>query len=90
MKHKAIPKKIRQQVYDKYNGRCAYCGCKLEYKDMQVDHIESVYMAIECLDKEVDDSRKKAAAIAQKAQWESFIEYYQKAYSIALNKKIKK
>jgi protein subunit release factor B len=41
-------------------------------------------------DKEVDDSRKKAAAIAQKAQWENFIEYYQKAYSIALNKKIKK
>lgn len=21
------------------NGRCAYCGCKLEYKDMQVDHV---------------------------------------------------
>lgn len=22
---------------------CAYCGCELEYKDMQVDHIDSVY-----------------------------------------------
>ena len=42
---KAIPKKIRQQVYDKYNGHCAYCGCHLEYKDMQVDHIDSVYRA---------------------------------------------
>lgn len=28
----------RQQVYKKCNGRCAYCGCDLEYKNMQVDH----------------------------------------------------
>lgn len=31
-------------MYAKYNGHCAYCGCELEYKDMQVDHIESVYI----------------------------------------------
>lgn len=42
-KRKQIPKAIRQKVYEKYNGHCAYCGCELEYKDMQVDHIESVY-----------------------------------------------
>ena len=29
----------RKRVYEKYNGHGAYCGCKLEYKDMQVDHI---------------------------------------------------
>lgn len=40
---KAIPKKTRELVYQKYQGHCAYCGCKLEYKDMQVDHIVSVY-----------------------------------------------
>ena len=28
----------RQQVYKKCNGHCAYCGCDLEYKNMQVDH----------------------------------------------------
>ena len=39
-KRKAIPKDIRQQVYNKYNKHCAYCGCELEIKDMQVDHIE--------------------------------------------------
>ena len=33
-----INKKTRQKVYEKYNGRCAYCGRKIEYKDMQVDH----------------------------------------------------
>ena len=29
----------RQQVYNKYNGHCAYCGCELTPKSMQVDHI---------------------------------------------------
>lgn len=43
-KHKAISKRIRQQLYEKYNHRCAYCGCNLEYKDMQVDHVKSVYV----------------------------------------------
>lgn len=40
---KRIPKSVRLLVYEKCNCRCAYCGCKLEYKDMQVDHVESVY-----------------------------------------------
>ncbi len=35
----AIPKKIRQIVYAKYGGHCAYCGRKIAYEDMQVDHI---------------------------------------------------
>lgn len=34
-----IPKKIRQQVYDKCGGHCAYCGKEIAYKDMQVDHV---------------------------------------------------
>lgn len=32
-------KKLRQQVYDKCNGHCGYCGRAIEYKAMQVDHI---------------------------------------------------
>ena len=42
-KRKPIPKPIRIQVYNKYSGHCAYCGCELEYKDMQVDHINPLY-----------------------------------------------
>ena len=38
-KRKNIPKSIRQAVYKKCNGHCAYCGCILEYKNMQVDHL---------------------------------------------------
>ena len=52
---KPIPKNIRLQVYSKYDGHCAYCGCELEYKDMQIDHVESVYLA-EYDGKQVDDT----------------------------------
>jgi hypothetical protein len=36
---------------------------------------------------QVQSARKKAATIAKKALWEHFIEYYDKAYTIALSKK---
>lgn len=39
VKRKAIPKKTREAVYQKYDGHCAYYGIKIEYKDMQVDHL---------------------------------------------------
>lgn len=39
MTRKPIKKEIRLKVWKKYHNRCAYCGCLLEYKDMQVDHI---------------------------------------------------
>lgn len=29
----------RQAVYEKCNGKCAYCGTDLAFKDMQVDHV---------------------------------------------------
>lgn len=36
----AISKKVREAVYQKYNGHCAYCGREITYKDMQVDHFQ--------------------------------------------------
>lgn len=38
-----MKKDIRKQIYDKYQGHCAYCGCELEYKDMQIDHITPIF-----------------------------------------------
>ena len=35
----AINKKTRKEVYSMYAGHCSYCGEKIEYKDMQVDHV---------------------------------------------------
>lgn len=29
----------RQKIHEKYNGRCAYCGCEITIKEMQVDHV---------------------------------------------------
>ena len=29
----------REQIYNKYNGHCAYCGQVITIKEMQVDHI---------------------------------------------------
>lgn len=40
MKRKSIPTKVRKRVYEKYGGRCAYCGEPIEYKEMQLDHME--------------------------------------------------
>jgi 5-methylcytosine-specific restriction endonuclease McrA len=39
MARKAIPKKVREAVYNKYGGHCAYCGKSIAYKEMQVDHL---------------------------------------------------
>lgn len=40
-----MTKTQRQSVFDKYNGRCAYCGCNLE-KGWHVDHIEPVVRGV--------------------------------------------
>lgn len=40
----SIPKKIRELVYAKCNGHCAYCGREIAYRDMQVDHIKAQYL----------------------------------------------
>ena len=41
----SISKETRLKVYEKYNGRSAYCGRKIEYKDMQVDHLIPKHLA---------------------------------------------
>lgn len=35
----------RQAVYDKFGGRCAYCGSPIEFKRMQVDHFWPQFLA---------------------------------------------
>lgn len=38
-----MKREIREAIWHKYDKRCAYCGCELDYKDMQVDHIYSKF-----------------------------------------------
>lgn len=42
---KPIPKSVRKQVYAKYNGHCAYCGCEIPEKGFNVD----IYIALEIM-----------------------------------------
>jgi 5-methylcytosine-specific restriction endonuclease McrA len=39
----AIKKTIREQVYQKCQGHCGYCGDEIQIKEMQVDHIIPQY-----------------------------------------------
>jgi 5-methylcytosine-specific restriction endonuclease McrA len=34
----------REKIYQKFNGRCAYCGRKITLKEMQVDHYYPKHM----------------------------------------------
>lgn len=33
-------KALRERIYNKYNGHCAYCGTHITLKEMQVDHLQ--------------------------------------------------
>lgn len=35
---KGVSKMTRLNVFAKYNGKCAYCGCDIKLEEMQVDH----------------------------------------------------
>ncbi|TAN63846.1 HNH endonuclease [Paraclostridium sordellii 8483] len=40
LKRKRLTKEQRQDIYNQFGGRCAYCGDKITIKQMQVDHID--------------------------------------------------
>ena len=40
-----VDNETRLKIYNKYNGYCAYCGVKLSYNKMQVDHFLPVRKA---------------------------------------------
>lgn len=41
MKRRRLTPAERMVIYNKCNGHCAYCGCELEFKAMQADHVEA-------------------------------------------------
>ncbi len=58
---KSIPKAVRQKVYAKYNGHCAYCGKEIRYDEMQIDHRIPV-MAIDSYNVARNVDREKVEA----------------------------
>lgn len=49
-------KRIRELVYNKYGGHCAYCGKKIDIKDMQIDHFKPILRGWS--DKYINDSNE--------------------------------
>ena len=43
-RRKSLSKNMRREVYEMYGGHCAYCGREIDIKEMQVDHVQSVYL----------------------------------------------
>ena len=39
MKRKHISSRVRQKIWEKYGGKCAYCGEPIPFKGMHVDHL---------------------------------------------------
>lgn len=44
-RRKALSKDMRTRVYEMYGGHCAYCGREIDIKEMQVDHVQAVYLS---------------------------------------------
>lgn len=38
-----MKKALRERVWKKYDCHCAYCGKIIQYRDMQVDHIQPIF-----------------------------------------------
>ena len=43
-RRKALTKEMRAQVYAMCGGHCAYCGKEIDISEMQVDHVQAVYL----------------------------------------------
>lgn len=43
IKRRRLSSKERKQIYDMFNGRCAYCGTAVTFRGMQVDHKKPLY-----------------------------------------------
>lgn len=39
----SFSKKIREIVHSKYGSHCAYCGCEITIREMEIDHIIPKY-----------------------------------------------
>lgn len=61
-----MKKEIREKVFAKYNGHCAYCGKVITYNEMQVDHlipqrllaVEYDFDEIECFENYMPSCRR--------------------------------
>ena len=58
--------------------------------EVSVHIAQMIYAFSKCNENEITTIRKNAALIAEKALWKHFIQYYYRAYDIALTNKAKR
>ncbi len=79
-----------QWVLDTFDNSFKDCGVKVEHRgDFNYDEVkEAIAIDLKTLvdshESEIEEIRKAAMRTAKKASWSYFIEYYDKAYAIAL------
>lgn len=66
-----LTKKERRIVFDKFGGKCAYCGCELPDKGWHADHIEPCLRKMEIVPR---DERKNPLAFEVRHSGEFFNE----------------
>ena len=82
-KRRYISEKIRKQIYNKYNGHCAYCGCMIQYDEMQVDHFAPVHFFGDNIK---DDNLMPACQACNKYKSSKTITVFRKTLKEALTK----
>lgn len=79
-----------QWVLDSFSNSFKDCGVKVEHRgDFNYDEVKEAIAIdlkdlVDAPDRELAEIRKAAQSTAKKASWSYFIEYYEKAYNIAI------
>ena len=85
----------REEVYNKCNGRCGYCGKEITIKQMQMDHIKPLYRNDKVTTLEVwgvergsDDFENLMPSCARCNRWKSTfsLEMFRKEISLQIER----
>jgi len=71
-----MKKADREKVFNKYGGKCAYCGCQL-VKGWHVDHLEPVIRLTKSIGNTYQHKVTGAIATPRDAQSDTFLEEFE-------------
>ena len=80
IKRRRLPAKERNDFYKMYCGRCAYCGVKITFRGMQIDH--KIPLAINGED--TKENMLPACRTCRRIKGTSDIVYFRKTISIII------
>ena len=80
IKRRRLSAKERNDFYKMYGGRCAYCGVKITFRGMQIDH--KIPLAINCED--TKENMLPACRTCRRIKGTSDIVYFRKTISLII------